>query len=178
MVKVLVTLLSIGLIYPSSAKHRTSITQYKINNQTITFDDTLPSGNRYHIMLRARPFGKHSLTRSHDKNDQYGEVIKIDGRKFYGTDGEVPKMEIDTFAVEINGVSITVDRRKYSDLFEPTIELKTERGPFRSGVNPYESSDGKTLTVEVAGSDGAGWYYAVFRFDHSKLVFRSVKNDY
>ncbi|HZK76543.1 MAG TPA: hypothetical protein VFD13_06510 [Candidatus Kapabacteria bacterium] len=159
---------------------RTSIHSYKISGNTIVFDDSLPSGNRYHILLRAKKFNekKHKVTWQTETGTPKPILIvtKIDGHEFYGTDGELPTEEIDTFAVEINGKSILIPKSDYSDLFQPSIWYSNERDAYGSGVNPYETSDGKLLKIVLDFSDGAGYYRAVFKFNHEKFLRRQIES--
>lgn len=161
--------------------HRTSIRSYKIRGNTIEFDDSLPSGNRYHILLRAKKFNEKNHKVTWEK--EWGTpkpiliVSKIDGHEFYGTDGELPTEAIDTFAVEINGKSILIPRSDYSDLFQPTISYSNERDTYGSGINPYETANGKLLKIVLDFSDGAGYYRAVFTFNHEKFLRRHVESD-
>jgi hypothetical protein len=160
--------------------HRTSVRGYKIIGQSIVFDDTMPSGNRYHLLLKAKKFDakKHKITwQKVGDAKPFLIVTKIDDHKFYGTDGELPTEAIDTFAFEINGKSILIPRSDYSDLFQPSIWYNNEqRDTYGSGINPYETSDGKILKIVLDFSDGAGYYRAVFKLNREKFLSRQIES--
>ena len=144
-----------------------------LDTGSVVFHDSLPSGNRYDIRFGSRLFNpqQHKLTWV-DK-----EVRKIDGKKFYGTDGEIPRSEIDTFAVEINGHFIPIPRSKYSDLYEPNVKYKYGNESC-CGIRADEAKNGQQLIVSIWGSDGAGGYFVTFYFDHNKFLRRTVETDF
>jgi hypothetical protein len=137
---------------------------------SIVFNDTLPSGNQYYLRLGSRVFNpkQHKLTWI-DKT-----VRKIDGTKFYGTDGEIPQTEIDTFLVEVNRQPVSIPRLNYNDLYNPNVYYMygKETG---CGVRAHEAKKGQQLIVTMCGSDGAGGYFVTFYFDHDKFLRRNVE---
>lgn len=161
-----------------SSQHRTYVRGYKIVGNAIIFDDSLPSGNTFHILFRSKPFDstRHKITRK--IIDSASLVTKIDGRSFFGTDGYMPTMEIDSFVIRVNGHELSFPRNQYSDLFNPQIAYKSKQGHGSDGINPYESKNGKYLEVEIAGSDGVGYYRVVFYFDHRKFLRRKIFETY
>ena len=152
-----------------------------VDTGSIVFNDSLPSGNRYYIRFGSRTFNpkQHKITRQIEEAIPTPDTIvaKIDGSDFYGTDGEMPRTEIDTFVVVINGRSISIPRSKYRDLFNPNVYYKYGSEPC-CGVRAHEAKNGQHLIVDMWGSDGAGGYFVAFYFDHNKLLRRSVENGF
>ncbi len=93
-------------------------------------------------------------------------VTTIDGREWFGTDGEIPRVEIASMVVSFRGKTMAVPRNLYSDCFEPSF-LKNN---FIAKLNDV----GDTLFVFMAGSDAAGGYQVmwILRKDghHSRFV--------
>ena len=83
-------------------------------------------------------------------------VVSIDGRFFWGTDGEMPRTQVDAIQVKLGGKDIPVHRVFFSDIFE-----------FRRDFSVYKN--GNTFFVYQVNSDGAGGYELVWGFDSNGL---------
>ena len=92
-------------------------------------------------------------------------ISSIDGQHVWGTDGELPKTEINKIAIKINGEAIDVNRTFYANLFECDNEF-----------NIYKKGD--TYFVYQDNSDGAGYYQIVWVLDESGLKQRLVGTIY
>ncbi|MEM7575031.1 MAG: hypothetical protein AAF433_19150 [Bacteroidota bacterium] len=90
---------------------------------------------------------------------------RINGRTFWGTDGELPKIQIDNIKVEIEGREIIISRALYEDLYNCD-----------GIITIYKN--GATYFVVQGNSDGAGTYELAWVFDHKGLRQRLVGSMY
>ncbi len=75
-------------------------------------------------------------------------VTKINGKDFYGTDGEIPKTSFKSIVFKGNKKTITVDKEQLSDIFEPDFN--------RTQV--YFDKSTQIFYLTMHNSDGAGSY--------------------
>lgn len=113
------------------------------------------------IKFRSKEFDKtkHEI----EIKDQYG-VVKIDGHHFIGTDGGIPRYEIQSLQVEINHNKIEIPRTCYYDLYEPN---------FNRFTDAY-IDDGGTIYLTMYNSDAAGSYEVIFIIKDNKYFGRYV----
>ena len=88
-------------------------------------------------------------------------LTKINGRRIYGTDGNLPKTEITGIDVKLNGIEIDVAQVFYEDLFECDNNVV---------INKNKSD----YIVHQWNSDGAGAYLLVWVFGSEKLKQRLI----
>ena len=124
------------------------------NDSCIAVDDNLT------IVIKSRLFNvkKHELT--YDKTYPK-ELIKIDGRHVWGTDGEIPKKVISSVKFIKNGRQIIIPADAFTDLYEPS---------FRS-FKVYEGDD-DTVYIEMDNSDGAGAYTVIWIIKNNQYLKR------
>jgi len=102
-------------------------------------------------------------------------VTSIDGRReWFGTDGEIPRVEIVSMVVSFGAKTFVVPRKFYADCFNPGFH----KNNFIAKLN--DATD--TLFVFMAGSDAAGSYQVmwVLRNDghHSRFVHNCSDCDF
>ncbi len=118
------------------------------------------SGHRARLAIRTRPFRKEA----HQVECKDGDCL-IDGRIAMGTDGGIPKIEIESMQLVFDGKAMAIPAKLYRDVFEPN---------FKEGTFAIRLGDDlASLFVFLGGSDGAGSYQLlwVFRRDgkHSRF---------
>jgi hypothetical protein len=88
-------------------------------------------------------------------------LTKINGRRFYGTDGNIPKTEVVGIETSINGKSIEIPSILYEDIFEcdNVFEINKNKGDY---------------IVHQWNSDGAGGYLIVWVLGNGKLKQRLI----
>ena len=92
----------------------------------------------------------------------YGKFLtEINGRRFYGTDGGIPKTEVIGIEASVNGIEIDVHEIFYSDIFECNNDfvINKNKGDY---------------IVHQWNSDGAGGYLIVWVFSNKKLKQRLI----
>ncbi len=88
-------------------------------------------------------------------------LTKINGRRFYGTDGGIPKTEVAGIETSINGIEIEIHEVFYNDIFECNNEFITNKNK-------------DDFIVHQWNSDGAGGYLIVWVFGENKLKQRLI----
>ena len=87
----------------------------------------------------------------------------IDGRQFWGTDGEHPKTAITSVKITVNNIEIVLPSNTYNDLYEPNLKtLSYTRGP------------GNTVYIRMDNSDGAGAYTIIWIIKDNKYYGRYI----
>ena len=88
-------------------------------------------------------------------------LTKINGRRIYGTDGNIPKTEVVGIETSIKGKSIEIPDILYEDIFECS--------------NVFEINENKgDYIVHQWNSDGAGGYLIVWVLGNEKLKQRLI----
>ena len=90
--------------------------------------------------------------------------MRIDGKTFYGTDGEKPHTEIASVSLTINGDSISIPNRAWNDLYEPDLH----------NLEVYSSQDKHRIYILMSNSDGAGAYDLAWCIVNGKYIRRVV----
>ena len=107
----------------------------------------------------------HKIIKSDDgcTNCKKKFVDKIDGRKPWGIDGDLPEKEIYNIALTINKKTILMPVESYNDLFEPN-----------SNTEIHYDDKGNIYLYMPNNSDGAGGYDVVWVIRDGKLTKRYV----
>jgi hypothetical protein len=91
------------------------------------------------------------------------DLLLIDGKGFWGTDGEIPKSSISKLRLIIKGKSIIIPNNAFNDLYEPRFKtLSICFGPEN------------TIYVSMSNSDGAGAYTIIWIFKDNKYFSRYI----
>lgn len=96
-------------------------------------------------------------------------AVRIDNKRIWGTDGELPREQIDSIEVVIGGESVFIPHSAYQDLFEPALEMGSRNSV---GMDIYYSHDRQRLYIFMANSDGAGAYEATLIIRNKKYSGR------
>ncbi|MBD0403031.1 hypothetical protein [Flammeovirga sp. EKP202] len=99
------------------------------------------------------------------RSNENGVVYQIDGLNFFGTDGELPKTEVKSVKVEIDGKRIVIPEILYQDLYN-----------CNNRINIFKKED--LCFFENTNSDGAGGYQIIWVFKSGKLIQRLVGSIY
>lgn len=88
----------------------------------------------------------------------------INGRPYFGTDGEMPRMAYKSITVTIGERKIVLPERATEDLFEPTIH----------NTEVHYDTVRDILYIMAANSDGAGGYDVIWKIEKGAYVGRYV----
>ena len=127
---------------------------------TIVFE-----GKEIQVTLATEKFDKSKHSFKYHK--EYRDVIeKIDGKLFWGTDGNMPKKEYKSIEVKIRGKQVSIPKSAYSDLYESY--LYTE---FNS---VHYDKDNDILYIVALNGDAAGAYMVCWQIEKGVYKGRKV----
>ena len=127
---------------------------------TIVFE-----GKEIQVVLSTEKFDKSKHSFKYHK--EYRDVIeKIDGKLFWGTDGNMPKREYKSIEVKIRGKQVSIPQSAYGDLYESY--LYTE---FNS---VHYDKDNDILYIVANNGDGAGSYMVCWQIEKGVYKGRKV----
>ena len=127
---------------------------------TIVFE-----GKEIQVTLSTEKFDKSKHSFKYHK--EYRDVIeKIDGKLFWGTDGNMPKREYKSIEVKIRGKQVSIPQSAYNDLYESY--LYTE---FNS---VHYDKDNDILYIVALNGDGAGAYMVCWQIEKGVYKGRKV----
>jgi hypothetical protein len=124
-------------------------------------DDTI------RLFIKTRPFNikSHKILMTGDGciNCNKKFVDKIDGRKPWGVDGNLPAKEIYNILLTINGKAVMMPIESYNDIYEPGLMLSVHYDKY-----------GRIYLYMPNNSDGAGGYDIVWVVYQGQLIKRYV----
>ena len=122
------------------------------------------SGKDIRVTLTSQKFDKSK--HSFKYNKEYPDAIeKIDGKTFFGTDGNMPREEYKNIQIYINGKQVSLPKSAYNDLYEPT--FYTEHNSI------YYDKELDSYYIVANNGDGAGAYMVCWQIE--KGVYKGRK---
>jgi hypothetical protein len=124
------------------------------------------AGHSAVLIVRTKQFlsSNHRISR----DNQY--QTKVDGRFAWGTDGNIPNIEIYSMTFLLDGRKLSIPQKLFKDCYEPNLDyrfLKIRFGP-----------QFKSVIVSMSGSDGAGGYDVVWRLESTGHHSRSINRGF
>ena len=127
---------------------------------TIVFE-----GKEIQVTLATEKFDKDKHSFKYHK--EYRDVIeKIDGKLFWGTDGNMPKKEYKSIEVKISGKQVSIPQSAYSDLYQPNLYTDLNF--------VYYDKDSDILYIVANNGDGAGAYMVCWQIEKGVYKGRKV----
>ncbi len=127
---------------------------------TIVFE-----GKEIQVTLATEKFDKSKHSFKYHK--EYRDVIeKIDGKLFWGTDGNMPKKEYKSIEVKIRGKQVSIPQTAYSDLYQPNLYTDLNF--------VYYDKDSDILYIVANNGDGAGAYTVCWQIEKGVYKGRKV----
>ncbi|MDX1445722.1 hypothetical protein [Lishizhenia sp.] len=118
------------------------------------------AGNDFSFQYFTSPFDStHKIIDTINKTC----FTRINGRPIWGTDGNLPKTQVDSIAINLNGTDLHLHHIFYSDIYECT-----------NNFTIYKSGD--IFFVYQYNSDGAGFYEILWVFNEKGLMQRLIDN--
>lgn len=131
----------------------------KINKKNVHKDSCVFKNDSLKVAVKKATFNSRKHKLSYNKT----ELSLIDGKVFWGTDGEVPKEVITSLKIIKNGQLIFIPTNAFNDLYEPRLEtLSICHGPKN------------TTYISMSDSDGAGAYTIIWIFKDDKYYTRYI----
>ncbi|KAF2081293.1 SH3 domain-containing protein [Flavobacterium sharifuzzamanii] len=115
------------------------------------------------ISIESKNFQSNTAKLSYFK-DSKSIVEKINGKHFWGTDGEIPKTTFKSITITIGSQTIELPKNAFEDLFEPNL--------FRTQINYDKNSN--ALYISSSNSDGAGSYELAWVIEKGQYKERKV----
>lgn len=122
------------------------------------------SGKNIKVTLTSQKFDKNKHSFIYYKESHHF-IEKIDGKPFWGTDGEMPREEYKNILININGKQVFIPKSAYDDLYEPT--FYTEHN------SVYHDKEQDSYYIVATNSDGAGAYMVCWQIE--KGVYKGRK---
>jgi hypothetical protein len=140
-----------------------------LKNIKIYKDSCVAINDSLAVTIKSKTFNSkfHKLTYSKaipDKNIRE-ELLKIDGHRIWGTDGDLPKTKVVCLKAVKNGIPITIPDMAFNDLYEPN---------FKS-IHVYIGKN-DTFYIEMDNSDGAGAYSIIWIIKNNHYLKRYIDN--
>ena len=127
---------------------------------TIVFE-----GKEIQVILSTEKFDKSKHSFKYHK--EYRDIIeKIDGKLFWGTDGNMPKREYKSIEVKIRGKQVPIPKSAYNDLYESSLYIE-----FNS---VHYDKDNDILYIVANNGDGAGSYMVCWQIEKGVYKGRKV----
>ena len=127
---------------------------------TIVFE-----GKEIQVVLSTEKFDKSKHSFKYHK--EYRDIIeKIDGKLFWGTDGNMPKREYKSIEVKIRGKQVPIPKSAYNDLHESSLYIE-----FNS---VHYDKDNDILYIVANNGDGAGSYMVCWQIEKGVYKGRKV----
>ena len=122
------------------------------------------SGKDIQVALSTEKFDKSKHSFKYHK--EYRDMIeKIDGKPFWGTDGEMPREEYKNIQIYINGKQVSLPKSAYDDLYEPTF--------YTENNSIYYDKELDSYYIVATNSDGAGAYMVCWQIE--KGIYKGRK---
>ena len=116
-------------------------------------------GNEFKFKYETKPFD--STENIYDYYNDTPIITSINGRKAWGTDGGLPKIQVKNIIIELNGIEIKAPRVLFSDIFEVNNSFKV-----------YKKDN--TYFIDQWNSDGAGGYNLVWVITEAGIIQRFI----
>ncbi|MDP9047487.1 MAG: hypothetical protein M3N14_05070 [Bacteroidota bacterium] len=159
-----------GYIHKSRLISIESLPHIKLNksNHLPTLNSSTVKNDSISLSIKTGAFKikAHKITRSNGGclNCAKLFVDKIDGKKPWGVDGDLPKIEITEMRLTINNSIVEIPVSSINDLYQPTIK----------NLNIYFGKKGTLYIYMPGNSDGAGGYDVVWIINNGKLLCRYI----
>lgn len=155
-------------------KDTAAVTLINVPGRPVGRERLIFDGQGVLLAISRAPFDSTRHTITWDPgNNRY--ACGIDGRSFWGTDGDLPSQEISELSVSVDGKRTEIPHKEWSDLFNPnlwSLHGKEDRPHLYAEV--ARSADRKRVYVHMTNSDGAGGYDVVWILINGKYARRVV----
>lgn len=157
-----------GYVQRNLIKHISDLTT--LSKTKVTDSQALIKNDSISVSVATKRFipRKHKLTFQVYAPGQT-KVNKIDGRPFWGTDGnlpnDLPKNSISSVKITIREHLVLIPKKAYNDLYEPS---------FRA-FKVYLGNK-NTIYIRMDNSDGAGSYTVIWIIKNHKYLKRFIDN--
>jgi hypothetical protein len=136
-----------GYIYKNRVKLISDFV--KIPIQTKDDNIIIHSEDSIKIVVEFQYFEK----KQHILTYKEGYIEKIDNKKYWGTDGGMPKREYKSISITIKGEKLSLPKVAIENLYEPNNE----------NLRINLDKQNNTIYIQALNSDGAGGYFVIWK---------------
>jgi len=149
-----------GYIYKNRLVNSSSFLELKA---TRSKNELLFSHPEFKVFISSKVFDKSKHTFEFYKKNP-DQLIKIDGKTIFGTDGNFPKTAYQTIKINFDTVTIAVPETAIAGLYEPNF----------NSTNCYYDNVNQILYLQAINGDGAGGYAVLWVFKKGVYQKRAV----
>jgi hypothetical protein len=151
-----------GYIYKNRVKYISNFTNIKpveLTDNRVKF-----KSDSVCVQLLKSKFISKQNKLSYRKNNEYKFLYRINGKLFFGTDGEIPKYQYEKILITIGKDTLKIPVSDYIDLYEPNLNF--------THLNFDDKN--QIYYLSALNSDGAGGYEVVWVFEKGKYYRRYI----
>jgi hypothetical protein len=142
--------------------HYDSIPLRNIIDNTGTF-----SCDSVKVIVVTQKFDKTKYRLTYDKQNS-SQIIAINGKEYWGTDGDLPKREYKSIVIFVGARKITLPPEAFDNVFQPTVH-DTE-------IRYNRAAD--LFYIHAENGDGAGAYDVIWRVVKGVYTDRDMELDF
>lgn len=150
-----------GYLYKDRIKYLSEFTKIPLIKETQT--KVIFQKDSLNITIESKKFDPNVAKLTYFKNNK-SQLDKINGKRFWGTDGDIPKKVYKFIKVTMRNKTIELPLDSFEDLFEPSF--------FNTKINYNKKDD--ILYIYSSNSDGAGSYEIVWIIEKGKYKERKI----
>lgn len=150
-----------GYVYKDRIKYVSEFTKIPLIKETSS--KVIFQKDSLNVIIESKKFDSKTAQLTYLKNDK-SILEKINGKKIWGTDGNLPRTTYKLITVIIGGKTIELPKNSFEDLFEPSL--------FNTQV--YFDKASEILYITSSNSDGAGGYEIVWIIEKGKYKERKI----
>ena len=154
-----------GFIYKSGVANISSFK--KIPKSKVLKGKVIFSDGEIEVAISISDFDK-KLHRYKYHAGNSKQLIQIDDKEIFGTDGDFPKIEYHSISLNVGSKETAIPKEKLQNLYEPNFE--------HTRVN-YDVKN-KTLYIQSLNSDGAGGYAVIWIIENGVFKKRIISRGF
>lgn len=150
-----------GYLYKDRIKYLSEFTKIPLYKESET--EVIFQKDSLKLIIESQKFDAKTARLTFLNNNK-SFLKEINGRPFFGTDGNIPKRIYKLITVTIGSKTIQLPKISFDDLFEPSL--------FNTKINYNKKDD--ILYITSSNSDGAGGYEVVWVIEKGKYKERKI----
>lgn len=150
-----------GYVYKDRIKYLSEFTKIPLIKETTA--KVIFQKDSLNISIESKKFDSKTAKLAYLKNEK-SILEKINGKKIWGTDGDIPRITYKLIRVTIGNKTIDLPKYAFEDLFEPNFSY-TE-------INYDKKND--ILYIASSNGDGAGGYEILWIIEKGKYKDRKI----
>jgi hypothetical protein len=150
-----------GYVYKDRIKYLSEFTKIPLIKETST--KVIFQKDSLNIVIESKKFDSKTAKLAYSKNEK-SFLEKINGKKIWGTDGNIPRTTYKLITVTIGKKTLDLPKDAFDDLFEPNFSY--------TQINYDRKND--ILYIASSNGDGAGGYELVWIIEKGQYKERKI----